>query len=56
MAMELMYIPNHDKKNYANEDYNKWLKRLDTQFNKSTYQNLIKVPKVVKPRNKKTLL
>ena len=26
-------------------DYNSWLKRLDTQLNELTYQNLIKVPK-----------
>ena len=30
-------------------DYNKWLKRLDTQLNKPTNQNLIKV---YKPTNK----
>ena len=33
-----------------------WLKRLDTQLNKPTNQNLLKVPKVVKPINKKTVL
>ena len=33
-------------------DYNHWLKCLDTQLNEPTYQ---KVPKVVKPTNKKTL-
>ena len=37
-------------------DYNKWLKRLNTQLNKPTNQNLIKVPKVVKPTNKNMLL
>ena len=37
-------------------DYNKWLKRLDTQLNQPTNQNSIKVPKVVKQTNKKTLL
>ena len=37
-------------------DYNYWLKRLDTQFNKPTIQKSLKVPKVVKPTNKKTLL
>ena len=35
------------------EDYNKWLKRLVTQLNEPTNQNLIKVPKVVKPTNEK---
>ena len=33
-----------------------WLKRLDTQLNEPINQNSIKVPKVVKPTNKKTLL
>ena len=36
-------------------DYNKCLKRLDTQQNEPTNQNSLKVPKVVKPNNKKTL-
>ena len=34
-------------------DYNYWLKRLCTQLNDPTNQNLIKVPKVVKSTNKK---
>ena len=37
-------------------DYNYWLKHLDTQLNESTNQNSLKVPKVVKPTNKKMLL
>ena len=37
-------------------DYNKWLKRFNTQLNKSTDQNSIEVPKVVKPTKNKTLL
>ena len=37
-------------------DYNLWFKRLDTQLNEPTNQNWIKVPKVVKPTKKKTLL
>ena len=37
-------------------DYNYWLKRLDTQLNKTTNQNSLEVPKVVMPKNKKTLL
>ena len=37
-------------------DYNSWLKRLDPQLTKPTNQNSIKVPKVVEPSNKKTLL
>ena len=36
-------------------DYNLWLKRLDTQLIKPTNQNLLKVPKVFKPTNKKML-
>ena len=47
-----MYIPNDNTPSGA---YYYWLKRLDTQFNKPTKQNLIKVPKVVKPTNKKIL-
>ena len=43
MADKFMYIP-------------KDLKRLDNQPNKPTNQNTIKVPKVVKPTNKKLLL
>ena len=35
-------------------DYN-WLKRLDTQLFGPTIQNSLKIPKVVKPTNKKTL-
>ena len=34
-------------------DYNNWLKHLETQ---QMNQNSIKVPKVVEPTNKKTLL
>ena len=40
-----MYIPNDDKQNYKN-----------TQFNETTNRNSIKVTKIVKPTNKKTLL
>ena len=34
---------------------NYWLKCIDTQINKSTNQNLVKVPKVIKPTNQKIL-
>ena len=37
-------------------DYNSLLKRLDTQLNEPTNKNLIKVPRVEKPTNKKMLL
>ena len=36
--------------------YNKWQKHFDTHLNKPTNKNSMKVPKVVKPANKKTLL
>ena len=50
MADKFMYIPNDDKQ------IDQLLKRLDTQFNEPTNQNKIKVPKVVEPTYKKTLL
>ena len=37
-------------------DYNKSLKRLDTQLNKPLNQNPWKVAKVIKPTEKKTLI
>ena len=48
-----MYIPNNDT---SSVDYNWWLKRLNNQLNEPTNQNSIKVSKIVKPMNKKTLL
>ena len=59
MVDELLNITNdqdHTQNNPFN--YNLWLKCLDTQLNEPTNQNYIyiKVPKVVKPANKKTLL
>ncbi len=45
MADKLIYILNVNTQNY-----NCWLKRLDTQLNKPTKQNPLKVPKVVKPQ------
>ncbi len=56
MADILMYIPNDDTQITPPVDYNKWLKRLDIQLNETTNQNLLKVPKVAMPTNKKTLL
>ena len=38
---------------HSSVDYNYWLKRLDTQLNKSSNRNALKL---VKPKNKKTLL
>ena len=51
VATKLMYLyfHNDDLQNYH---LNYWLKRLDTQLIEPTNQNLIKVPKVVKPLNK----
>ena len=34
-------------------DYNKWLKRLDTQLNEQTNKNSIQVSKIVKATHKK---
>ena len=51
-----MYFYNDDAQITPSIDYNFWLIRLDTQLNETTNQNSIKVPKVVKPLNKKTLL
>ena len=46
-----MYIPNDDTQNHPSCRL-----RLDTQLKKQTIQKSIKVPKVVKQTNKKTLL
>ena len=48
-----MYIPNDVTKINLSVDYNRWLKRLDAQLNEPTNQNLIKVSKVVKAKEKK---
>ena len=51
MANKLMYIPNDDPQN------NPFCRlQLDTQQNEPSNQNSIKVPKVDKTTNKKTLL
>ena len=56
MTNKLMYIPNANTKITPYVNNNQRLKRLETQLNKPTNQNSVKVPKVVKPKNKKTLL
>ncbi len=56
MADKLRYIANMIHIINASVDCNQWIKRLDNQVNDRTNQNFIKVPKVVKPTNKKTLL
>ena len=55
MVNELCTSPMMIHKITPSVDYNKWFKRLDTQSNKPTNQNSIKVPKVVRLTNKKTL-
>ena len=36
-------------------DVDKWMTRLEGQLNEATNQNSLKVPKVVRPMNKKML-
>ena len=54
MAAIIIYIPNNDNKITPSVGNPYWLKRFDTQLNEPTNLNSIKVPKIVKPRNKKT--
>ena len=56
MPVKMINIPNDDKQITPFVDYNQWLKRLGTQLNEPTNQNLMKVPKVGNPTNKKMLL
>ena len=55
MADKLTYIPNDDTQNYPSVDYKEWVKLLDTNLI-TRNQNSIKVLKVEKPKNKKTLI
>ena len=48
MTDKLMYIPMMIQKNTSSVDYKEWLKCLETQINKPTNQNLIKVHKSTK--------
>ena len=50
MANKLIHIPNDDTHNYSYVDYFNWLKRLKTQLNEPTNQNLVKVHKIVSQR------
>ena len=50
-----MYIPNVNTQNYPFCRLQLGVKRLDTQLNKPTNQNPLKVPKVVMTTNKKML-
>ena len=52
MANKLMYIPNDDTQNYP---FYRLQLVVDTKLNEQTYQNSIKVPKVVVTTNKKTI-
>ena len=57
MAENLKYIPNDDTQYQPfSVNCNKWLKCLDTQPNEPTGQNAIKVPKVVRITNKRTVI
>ena len=51
-----MYIPNDEKQNSLFCRLQLLVKTFLTQLNESTNHNLLKVPKVVKPANKKMLL
>ena len=55
MADTLMYIPKDDTQNYPLY-YNYWLKSLVTEPYEPTNLNLIKVPKGVKQKNRKSFL
>ena len=55
MADKLMYIPNDDTQNYHFCRLQSVIKTFGSQLNESTNQNSIKVPKVDKLMNKKTL-
>ena len=56
MAEKFMYIPIDDTQNYLFCRLKLVVKRLDDLINEPTNQKPVKVPKVVKPTNKKTLL
>ena len=54
--IQLNYIHNNTTlNNFSHIDYNKWLKRVDTQLNKPTNKNSIKVPKLTEPTKKNLL-
>ena len=56
MADKIMWIPKNGTKKSPSVNYNYNFKRLHTQLNEPTNQNSIKVLKVVRPTNKKSLL
>ena len=51
-----MYFPSDDTQNKPFCRLQYFLKRLGTHLNEPTNQNSLKVPKVFKPTNKKTLV
>ena len=56
MTDKFMYIPNNDKQNYPFCRLKLVVETLYNQLNEPNNQNQIKIPKFVKPTNKKTLL
>ena len=56
MASELLYIPNGDIQNYPICRLQFVDETFDIQLNEPASQNSIKVPKVIRLMNKKTLL
>ena len=56
MTDKLLYIPNDDMQNCPFYRLQLMIETFDTQLNELTNKNLMKVPKVVKPTNEKTLL
>ena len=55
MANDLLYIHNDDTQRYPFCRLQLVCETFDTQLNKPTNQNSIKVPKVLEPTNKKML-
>ena len=53
MADKLMYMPNNDTQKYT---FCRLKLVVETQLNEPTNQNPLKVPIIVKPTNKETLL
>ena len=51
MAETVKFITKDDTNITPSVDYNKWLKRMDTQLNEPTYKKIREVPKVVKSTN-----
>ena len=54
--VQLMYIPNDDTQSFPFCKLQLFIETFGHSLNESTNQNSLKVPKVVKPTNQKTLL